>query len=122
MDRLSIARLSNTCKSPLGRVGEILEQKFIEDQREARLDLAFDFQDGLAGDATESWESHREFFLPLIHRLLMNSWGRCTESGCQNAMHRFATFPQCPHHHLKSLSSFYIVFPELFLMSNGKYY
>ncbi len=61
MDRASIAQLANTCKSPLGRVGKILEDHFIEEQRERRHSLAQSFIPdpvyyvGLISESQEDW-------------------------------------------------------------------
>ena len=111
MDRASIARLANTSKSPLGRVGKILEDRFIEEQREHRHIAAKSFihdpeyYAGLISEAQEEWfiaylEEEQIFFRALARRLT-GSLERCNVDGCRNTPHRFATWPQCALHHEK---------------------
>ncbi len=118
MDRASIARLANSCKNPLGRVGKILEDHFIEQQREHRHSLARSFipdpeyYASLFSEPQEGWYltylEEIQIFFRAYARRLTEPQVRCIADGCRTAPHRFATWGQCPIHHGK--------------MSDGRYW
>jgi hypothetical protein len=109
MDRKSLARLTNSCKNPLGRVGEILEQQFLEEKREERHDMAkcyiIDAEDASrsVSETNEDWFNayleEEQIYCRTVARRLTNPLERCSVDGCRNAPHRFATWDCCTLHH-----------------------
>jgi hypothetical protein len=117
MDLASMARLANASRAPLGRVGEILDQIYINEQMRWRKAEADRLTFQMAMTVDEMQAKHPSFSLCLcvalhateaqenptqIANLLMRPL-RCTQartSGrCRGVPHRFATLSQCPLHH-----------------------
>jgi hypothetical protein len=115
MDRQSIARLANASKTPLGAVGEILEQQFTEEQRATRraeadtatatmVETPEEMQAGpyfppmTLGMCQRICDIRQRDYPSAIAKLLAPP-GRCTEHGCRGVPHRFATYVACPLHH-----------------------
>jgi hypothetical protein len=89
MDLASMARLANASKAPLGLVGGILDQMYIDEQRLWRKAEVVRLMSIMVPPEA-------------IVTLLVKPW-RCTRartSGrCRGVPHRFATLLQCPLHH-----------------------
>ncbi len=117
MDRSSIARLTNASKNPFGRVGAILEQQYMEEQRVVRKKLA-DFLTSELARTPADWKAELPFMGTSSLEMIANARreqnpaeivkllappGRCAEprcgGRCRGVPHRFATYVQCPLHH-----------------------
>jgi hypothetical protein len=121
MDLRSMARLATASKAPLGRVGEILDQIYIEEQRQWRKAQIDSLTANMTMTLEEMQARHTFYSVWLCNELIQDSrlnnpkkiarlvaqpW-RCTApraSGrCRVTPHRFARSVGCPLHHHSGL-------------------
>ena len=118
MDRASLAALLASCRSPLGRLADILVEGYLEEQRLVREAAAVKAETKEYRTIAEILRDNPHY-TPERVAIAQGNWRalgariaaghrttpgkRCNEEvgrgRCRTLSHRFATFAKCPKHH-----------------------